>query len=272
MAIAGLFGLSATSSSAPGIPLHIQPSDIDSLEPKYNCPASTALINTYGPNSANPIWQRHLTSSSSLLTDFDALSGVDPNDPAWHTSYDHYFDNLSARLCHQMPLPCNSTFHPERCISRAQADAVFRLGEWEYSWLYRGAGADTLRSSRGSFGVWMAELARNLRDARDGSSTVIYRHNVAHDGSLSRLPSLLQIEEMVWPGMGSEIIFELWQRSGGTDEDALYVRILWSGQVLRSSTPILQGDMGMLPLEKILGYLDGMVGMNANMVKDLCGL
>jgi len=32
-----------------------------------------------------------------------------------------------------------------------------------------------------------------------------YRHNIAHDGSISPLLGLLQIKGMVWPGMGSEV-------------------------------------------------------------------
>merc|ERR1711964_643445 len=52
----------------------------------------------------------------------------------------------------------------------------------------------------------------HIRDFISGSSNVIYRHNVAHDGSMSRVLSLLQLDVMVWPGMGSEVVFELYKK------------------------------------------------------------
>ena len=69
----------------------------------------------------------------------------------------------------------------------------------------------SLAASAASYGVWIGELTTHIRDNLNGTSDVIYRHNVAHDGSLSRLLSVLQLDEMVWPGMGSEVIFELYE-------------------------------------------------------------
>lgn len=286
MVISGMFGADASippsttsnhddgdtethpTRTSTGIPLLIQPTNVDSQEPQYACPHASSLQAGFSIGSPNPTWQRHLSASADLFASLDEISGVDPQASDWHTSYDHYFDNLSARLCHQHALPCNSSLHPERCITQAQADKVFRLGEWEYAWTWRAAGADTLEASRGSFGVWVAELAAHLRAAAAGESTVVYRHNIAHDGSLSRLLSILQVEDMVWPGMGAEIAFELWRRDGKD-----YLRIVWSGQVLKSSTPVLQGDMhGMLALQQVLDYFDGLVGREASKVKSLCGL
>ena len=96
------------------------------------------------------------------------------------------------------------------------------------------------------------------------TSGVIYRHNVAHDGSVSRLLSILQLDVMVWPGMGSEVVFELYSKGG-----CWYVRVLWSGQVLRSSNPSL-GYMDMVPAAILLAYFDGLVGAQATKVLGLC--
>ena len=98
----------------------------------------------------------------------------------------------------------------------------------------------------------------------DGSSGIIYRHNVAHDGSMSRLLSILQIEKMVWPGMGSEVVFELYSKGG-----CYFVRVLWGGQVLKSANPSL-GLMDMLPVASLLTYIDGLVGKMAGKVPGLC--
>jgi len=94
---------------------------------------------------------------------------------------------------------------------------------------------------------------------------VIYRHNVAHDGSISRLLSILQVDVMVWPGMGSELIFEVYNKGG-----ARFVRILWGGKILRSANPSL-GLIDMLPLDTLLAYFDGLVGVGARKIPALCG-
>ena len=73
---------------------------------------------------------------------------------------------------------------------------------------------------------------------------------------------------MVWPGMGSEIVFEVFKKveAGNTKK---FVRVLWGGQVLRSSNPGL-GVMDMIPLDVLLGYFDGLVGVGAKLVPGLC--
>jgi len=96
---------------------------------------------------------------------------------------------------------------------------------------------------------------------------VKYRHNVAHDGSIARLLSILQIEVMVWPGMGSEVVFEVYKDS--TNSSEYYMRVLWKGQVLRSSNPSL-GVLDMVPLDTFLGYFDGLVGVDASLIKGKC--
>jgi acid phosphatase len=122
-----------------------------------------------------------------------------------------------------------------------------------------------------------------LRAVVNGERDVIYWHNVAHDGSLSRLLSILQIEQMVWPGMGSEVVFEVWGKAGNStiisragalgvaaeSVSGLYARVLFGGQTLRSSNPSL-GLLDMLPVETLLTYFDGLVGENASLIKGKC--
>lgn len=251
-------------------PLLIQPAGIDSLEPSYSCPSSTALPGSYGPGSSSPAWHEHLTASADLYTRLDALSGVDPNDDGWHRSWDHYFDNLSARLCHAKALPCNIA-NTTDCVALEEAEKVFRLGEYEYSFIYRDS-EHSLPASIGSYGVWIAELAQNLRHAMgatvsstgDALEKAKYRHNVAHDGSISRLLSILQVDKMVWPGMGAEVVFELYSK-----EACYFVRVLWGGQVMISSNPSL-GSMDLVPVSTVLAYFDGLVGIGASRVPGIC--
>jgi acid phosphatase len=93
-----------------------------------------------------------------------------------------------------------------------------------------------------------------------------YSHNVAHDGSVSRLLAILQIDVMVWPGMGSEVVFEVWKKGF---ESKRYLRVLWGGKVLNSSNPLF-GSMDLIDLDVFFTYIDGLVGKGAVKVPSLC--
>jgi 2-phosphoxylose phosphatase len=249
---------------------------VDSLEPQYSCPSASAGFNNIKSNN-NPPWKEHLERSNQLFSTLDDLSGVPPTDSGFHASFDHYYDNLSARQCHAgKPLPCKivNGQQSKTCVDQKLADAVYRLGHWEYSQIYRDNAA-SLAASAASYGVWIAELASHLREVTSGKRQTLYLHNIAHDGSLSRLLSILQIDEMVWPGMGSEVVFELFKMKKGIKDpkspskSGFYVRVLFSGQLLKSSSPTL-GKIDMLPVETLLGYFDGLAGQNAGLVKSKC--
>jgi acid phosphatase len=266
MLIAGMY----PSRAGQDTPLLIQPDSIDSLEPAYICSQASSLYSSYGPGSSSPAWVKHLNASAELKKKLDGISGVNPNASDWSMSWDHYFDNLSSRLCHDKPLPCNID-DPTSCVTMAMAEEVFRVGEYEYSFIYRDS-QHSLPFSRAEYGIWVGELAQNLRHAMgDGpaavnvtSPRIRYRHNVAHDGSVSPLVSILQIEQMVWPGMGAEVVFELYSKAG-----CFYLRVLWGGQVLESSHPGL-GRMDMVPIGTVLAYFDGLVGVQGAKVPGLC--
>lgn len=246
------------------LPVIVQPVNLDTLEPQYPCSLATSLYSSYGIGSTNPAWQAHLNASGVLFNTLDTISGVNRSDNDWHDWFNHYFDNLSAKLCHDKPLPCDIS-NSSLCVNESIAEDVFRRGLYEYSFIYRDNN-NSLTASTASFGLWVAELANNMRAAMSGGSPIKYRHNVAHDGSLSRLLSILQIDVMVWPGMGSEVVFELWKsKSSG----CWTLRVLWKGQVLRSSNPSL-GTMDMIPVDTFLSYMDGLVGVNGSKVKGLC--
>ncbi|KAF2479959.1 acid phosphatase [Neohortaea acidophila] len=256
----------------------VQPAQFDSLEPRYPCPAAKRLLDSYGPGSDSSQWQEHLTQSAALKQRLDSITGVDPKDNAWSDSWDHYFDNLAARTCHHKPLPCSKD-DPSNCVTQEDADHVFRLGQYEYSYIYRDS-PESLRASVASYGVYFAELVQNLRhmmetqDAADEpttSSRMQWRVNIAHDGSIARILSILQVSQMVWPGMGAEVIFELYskepERAGGMK--CYYLRVLWGGQVLRSSHPDFR-YFDMIPVGTFLAYVDGLVGIKGEKIPGLC--
>lgn len=194
------------------IKLSNQAVGVDSLEPQYPCSTADYLFKSIKSNG-NPDWKEHLELSNDLFHALDDVSGVPSNDGGFHASFDHYYDNLSARQCHEKPSPCKLMEGPNitSCVSQALTDSVYRMGNWEYSHIYRDHPL-SLPASVLSLGVWIGELAQHLREVMEGQSKIRYFHNIAHDGSVSRLLSILQIDEMVWPGMGSEVVFELYKR------------------------------------------------------------
>ena len=246
----------------------MQAKTVDSLEPQYSCPAGSSLFNSR-QSSSNNAWQQHLDLAAGIYSALDYISGVPNDDIGFHTSFDHYYDNLSARQCHSKPLPCKlvSGTNSTECVPQDLADTVYRLGNWEYSQIYRDSSA-SLTASTATFGVWIAELANHLREVMAGETDVIYYHNIAHDGSVSRLLSILQLEEMVWPGMGSEVVFELYRRKLDLKH---YIRVLWGGQILKSSNPTL-GVLDMLQVDILIAYFDRLVGQQAKKIPSLCSL
>ena len=110
-----------------------------------------------------------------------------------------YYDNLSAKECHGKKLPCSAN-DTSLCITREQADTVYRIGNWEYSYLFRDAPESTAYSAL-HYGAWVRELQSRLENKMNGSNELMYVHNIAHDGSIASLLGILQIAEMVWPGM-----------------------------------------------------------------------
>ena len=152
------------------VSLRIQPTGVDSLEPQYSCPAASSRYSSYGVGSKASNWTAHLTAAKHLFDSLDSISGIASDSTDWHKSFDHYYDNLSARQCHAKPLPCN-TNNTKSCVTQEQADTVYRLGQYEYSFIYRDS-PQSLQAAVGSYGVWLAELAKNIRDSEAGKRDI----------------------------------------------------------------------------------------------------
>ncbi|KAJ7702263.1 phosphoglycerate mutase-like protein [Mycena rosella] len=235
----------------------IQSSTYDSLEPVYSCPTADSIRSAYTSGSSN--WTTHLTDAASLYAKLDSVSGIATQDTGgWHTSFDHYYDNMSAKLCAQKKLPC-SLNDTSLCVTQDEANTVFRLGNWEYSYYFRDAPDSALYSSL-HYGAWFLELRAHLAAAVAGQSKIKYFHNIAHDGSVSPVLGFLQISNMVWPGMGSEVVFELYESK---KRNAHFLRVLWGGQPMVTSTPM--GTLDMIPVDTFLEYIDSMIGSGAEL-------
>ncbi|EIM82919.1 phosphoglycerate mutase-like protein [Stereum hirsutum FP-91666 SS1] len=257
--VAGLF------PDTVGTPVQvlIQSDSFDSLEPAYSCPNSVTIMTDY--KTDNTSWTGHLTAAAGLYEKLDAVSGIETNDTAdWHTSFDHYYDNMSAKQCHDKTLPC-SVNDTSLCVTQDEADTVYRLGNWEYSYYYRDAQNSTLYSAL-HYGAWILELKGHL-EAKIAGGQMKYFHNVAHDESMSCLLGFFQISKMVWPGMGSEIVFELYKKNSIHDHyastDGWYLRVLWGGEPMQTSTPL--GTLDMIPVDSVLDYIESYIGTSSDL-------
>ncbi|KAJ7261287.1 histidine phosphatase [Mycena haematopus] len=236
----------------------IQSSTFDSLEPTYSCPTANSIFSAYTSGSSN--WTSHLTAAAPLYAKLDSVSGIsNPDNGGWHNSFDHYYDNLSAKLCHGKKLPC-SVNDTSLCVTEDEADTVFRLGNWEYSYYWRDA-SESAQYSALHYGSWFLELQGHLEAVAAGQSKMKYFHNIAHDGSVSPVLGFLQIANMVWPGMGSEVVFELYKKT-----NEYFVRVLWGGQPMVTSTPM--GTLDLVPLQTLLDYINSMTGSGADLYSD----
>ncbi|GMK55718.1 hypothetical protein CspeluHIS016_0207740 [Cutaneotrichosporon spelunceum] len=224
----------------------VQPETYDSLEPSFPCPAASKLLIQIRQEAG---WQLHLNASAALMGRFDAVAGLGPDDKGWHISYDHAYDNLSAKQCHGLRLPCSAN-NATLCVPQSDADMIYRLGHWEYAYMYRVSNRSTAFSAL-RMGAWFGEVADHLRTAAAGDK-IKYRHNFAHDGSMAAILGLLQFAKPMWPGTGAEVVIELWKKGSEPRRD--FVRVLWSGQPLETNTPL--GTLDMVPLPDFLRYLE----------------
>ncbi|GME70592.1 unnamed protein product [Ambrosiozyma monospora] len=280
----------------------IQVDGYDSLEPSFDCPFADNLKKQITGSDG---WNEHLNRSKSLFNELDTITGVDPESSDWHISFDHYFDNTAYRLCHGAPLVCNDTESQENCMTMDQAEQIFRLGDWEYNYLWRGHDNSTLMAAT-RYGAWFHELKHHLIGVRDTISSgntaattesaitsttssddikstptteagidssklskqTRYFHNVAHDGSVSAILSFLNINFMRWPGMGSEVVFELYSSESDNNKLNWFIRVLHSSTIIESNSPL--GKLDMIPLNDFVTYIEKMVGADGELVYKYC--
>lgn len=220
--------------------IYQQPSNFDSLAPDYLCPFADDIRKNY---QNVPAWFEHLKQTADFQNELSLVLGVQGN-IEWSSSYDHFFDSFSTRTCNMYHLPCNVTTGV--CIDMDQAEQVFRLGDYEYDYIYNSA-ENVTEYNAYHYGVWIGELLENLKNAVNRASPVQYRHNIAHDGSMAPLLGNLGITFLRWPGLGAELSFELWE-SG----ENYFMRVLYGGQPLQTTWA---GALSWLPYDQFVSHM-----------------
>lgn len=144
------------------------------------------------------------------------------------------------------------------------------MGDWEYNYIYRNSLDSTVYSTSQSLYLW--ELKENISERfKAGSgSTIKYKHNFAHDNTIASILGTLQISPTLrWPGMGAEIVFEIWEKSPKTDGNNLFIRVLYNGIPMKTAIPSVE-SWDMIPLPQFQRYLNQTVGESGENVVNIC--
>ncbi|PYH98080.1 phosphoglycerate mutase-like protein [Aspergillus ellipticus CBS 707.79] len=222
------------------LPLHQQASGIDTVDQGFSCSAQSEILSTI---ESTPLWNEHLTVTTSLRNRLATMFDADTS--SWTSTFDHFADNFQARLCNGYELPCRVQNQSE-CVTRAQADEVFRAGDWEWNYWWRN-NANATRYIQLVEGLFIGEIVQHLEAVQQGTSELVYSHNFVHDGDLGPILGALGINALRWPGMGSNIAIEIWE----TSASELYARVLYSGHAIET----IHGTLDWIPLSALLSIL-----------------
>lgn len=184
------------------VPLHQQPAAIDTTNESFNCTRRAQVLNHIESTSE---WNAHLLAASPL---FAKLSWATLNQSDWTFSFNSLADNFQARLCNGYQLPCN-VLNISQCATMNQAEEVFRGGDWEWNYWYRTNPQAKLYIQTVE-GPFIADIIRRLRAVQNGTSEIKYEHDFLHDNDVGPIAGALGINALRWPGMASNIAFEVW--------------------------------------------------------------
>lgn len=188
-----------------GLPLHQQVSNVDTVNEGYGCDARGTILSAIESTSE---WNEHLSVTASLRNQLGSMLGA--TEGAWQETFDHFSDNFQSRLCNGYKLPCN-TQATSQCVTAAQADEVFRAGDWEWNYYWR-ANPNATEYIQVVQGVFIAEVLQHLNAVKqaNGKQQLAYSHTFVHDGDIGPVLGALGITALRWPGMGSNIAIEVW--------------------------------------------------------------
>ncbi|KAL5042415.1 hypothetical protein BDW71DRAFT_217014 [Aspergillus fruticulosus] len=236
------------------LPLHQQTESVDTINRGFPCAKRDTLLDAIQSTAE---WDEHIAVTASLRNKLANMFDAQ-DDSAWLDTWDHFADNFQGRLCNGYELPCRLQ-DQSQCVSKQQAEEVFRAGDWMYNYWWR-KNPNATEYIQTVEGLFIAELVRNFELVRDGKLEVLYSHTFAHDGDVAPLLGALGIRALRWPGMGSNVAFEIWE----TTTNEFYARVLYSGRSIET----VHGVLEWIPLEKLIEILSPFIPED---IVALCG-
>ncbi len=222
------------------LPLHQQATAVDTVNEGFACDLRDTILAEILNTSP---FQAQLQAAAPLLAQ---LSPYTENSSDWTETFDHLCDNFQARLCNGYHLPCNVKNTAE-CVTMKQAHEAFRAGDWEWNYYWR-AYPQAKKYIQTVEGLFIGEILQRFAAVQAGTSTIKYEHDFVHDGDIGPIAGTLGITSLRWPGMGSNIAFELWRVESGS----IYARVLHSGHPMETN----HGRLDWLPLSELVAILD----------------
>ncbi|CAK7230513.1 hypothetical protein SCUCBS95973_007599 [Sporothrix curviconia] len=227
-------------SHSGAVPLRQQSGGVDTVNSGYPCDARSSTLASI---QATDAFQAHLDVTADLRAALGDILGATDSD--WQSTFDHFSDNFQARLCNGYQLPCKFT-DPSKCVSAAQAEEVFRAGDWEWQHYWRN-NALAQQYIQLTEGLFIGEIIGRLQAATTSKQQYAYAHTFIHDNDLGPILGAFGISQMRWPAMGSNIAIEIWESKG-----SYYARVLYCGHVMRT----IHGDLDWMPVNTLVNILE----------------
>ncbi|KAJ5158716.1 Histidine phosphatase superfamily clade-2 [Penicillium coprophilum] len=226
------------------LPLHQMVSSVNTVNAGYSCPAVGSILSSIKSSTQ---WKEHLAVTEELRSKLGVMLGATDN--SWQNTFDHFSDNFQGRLCNGYRLPC-SLSNPSACVTMQMAEEVFRAGDWEWNCYWR-SNPEVVKYIQVVEGLFIGEIISRLQAVLDGNSSLDYSHIFIHDGDIGPILGSLGIEALRWPGMASNVAFEVWETGDKKHGKSFYARVLYSGHPVRS----IHGLLDWVPLSKLIDIM-----------------
>ncbi|KAL6693695.1 histidine phosphatase superfamily [Trichoderma pleuroticola] len=224
------------------VPLHQQPGP-DTVNNGYGCNARNSILSSIQSTAE---WNQHLSVTADLRQSLGDILGATSG--AWQSTFDHFSDNFQARLCNGYELPCSFT-DSSKCVSKIQAEEVFRAGDWEWNYYWRN-NPQAVKYIQATEGLFIGEIVSRLEAVLGKKQKYVYAHTFIHDGDIGPVLGALGINQLRWPAMGSNVAIEVWETTEKSKK-AYYARVLYSGHTLQS----IHGSLDWIPLDQLIDIL-----------------
>lgn len=209
--LAGLFPIGYTDGAAP-VELHTTLPALEVMNPsahKSLCPRLAQLVEEA---KASAEWKSRIEAMADVRKRLDAACGT-AGISSWNNAFEPFNDNLNARWCHGLDLPC----------SEEDASRIALQTDYEMQTLMSGS-AEITRLNIGFFVG--GELIPAMRDAVEKKAgTPRYLIFSGHDYTISALLGALGHGNERWPPFASNILFEVWQLK----DASAAVRVFYNG-------------------------------------------
>lgn len=231
----GFYPLQYRDAGAP-IEIHTKGAEVENMYYNpTNCPRlKDEMINLFNSDEFKEHSVKHAKLKERSLSIVNFTKHHD-----WMLTFDHIFDVVHARKCHDKPLPCNEM--RTDCFTDQDVRNLFDAASWEFMFLNSGSEQFRRLVAGPFFGeildimhlavsnVTQYTLVHPKSKGTSGLSVspkfVIYS---GHDSTLSMMIGALGLKDIIWPPYASHLIFELWVDEG---DASVYVRLIYNGDV-----------------------------------------